>query len=128
MLESGMTCDLGQMVMDNENIALIRKLVHGVPVDDETMALDLIHEVGPGGDFVSTEHTLRHMRDASQPKLWDRDVRAAWEANGATDLAARAQAEARRVIAEHRPAQLEDDVLAELRRIVQKAEDGAGRA
>jgi trimethylamine--corrinoid protein Co-methyltransferase len=128
MLESGMTCDLGQMVMDNENIALIRKLVQGVPVTDETLAVDLIHEVGPGGDFVSTDHTLRHMREASQPKLWDRDVRAAWEADGATDLAARARDEARRVVAEHRPQQLPDDVLAELRSIVRKADATAGAA
>ncbi len=121
-----MTCDLGQMVMDNENIALIRKLVQGVPVNDETLAVDVIHEVGPGGDFVATEHTLRHMREASQPKLWDRDVRAAWEANGATDLAERGRACARRVLAEHKPDPLPDDVLAEIRRLVDKAEAAAG--
>lgn len=121
-----MTCDLGQMVMDNENIALIRKLVQGVPVNDETLAVDLIDEVGPGGAFVSTEHTLRHMREASQPKLWDRDVRAAWEAHGATDLAARARAEARRVVAEHTPEPLPAGVLAELRRIVRKADETVG--
>jgi trimethylamine--corrinoid protein Co-methyltransferase len=128
MLESGMTCDLGQMVMDNENIALIRKLVQGVPVNDETLAVDLIHEVGPGGDFVSTDHTLRHMREASQPRLWDRDVRAAWEANGATDLAARAREKARHVAAEHKPEPLPDDVLAALRGIVRKAGEAVGAA
>lgn len=123
-----MACDLGQMVMDNENIALIRKVVQGVPVTDETLAVDLIDQVGPGGDFVSSDHTLRHMREASQPKLWDRDVHAVWKANGATDLAARARDEARRVVAEHRPQELPDDVLAELRSIVRKADAAAGVA
>ncbi len=123
-----MACDLGQMVMDNENIALIRKVVQGVPVTDETLAVDLIDQVGPGGDFVSSEHTLRHMREASQPKLWDRDVHAVWKANGATDLATRARDEARRVVAEHRPQELPDDVQAELRSIVRKADAAAGVA
>jgi trimethylamine--corrinoid protein Co-methyltransferase len=122
MLESGMTCDLGQMVMDNEAIGLIRQLVRGVPVSAETLAVDLIHEVGPGGEFISTDHTLRHMREASQPRLWDRDVLAAWQASGATDLAQRAREEARRVVAEHHPEPLPADVLAELRRIVDAAD------
>ena len=126
MLESGMTCDLGQMVMDNENIALIRQLVRGVPVTPETLAVDLIHEVGPGGEFISSDHTMRHMREASMPKLWDRDVSAAWEESGATDLATRAREEARRVVAEHRPEPLPDDVLAELHRIVQAADASLG--
>ena len=66
------------------------------------------------------------MREASQPKLWDRDVRAAWEAAGATELARRARDEARRVVAEHTPQPLPDDVLAELRRIVQRADAAVG--
>jgi trimethylamine--corrinoid protein Co-methyltransferase len=126
MLESGMTCDLGQMVMDNENIGLIRQLVRGVAVTPETLAVDLIHEVGPGGEFISSDHTMRHMREASMPRLWDRDVRAAWEESGATDLPARARDEARRVVAEHRPEPLPDDVLAELDRIVQAADATVG--
>lgn len=126
MLESGMTCDLGQMVMDNEAIALIRQLVRGVPVSDETLAVDLIHEVGPGGEFISTDHTLRHMREASQPRLWDRDVRAAWEESGGTDLARRARDEARRVVAEHACEPLPAEVPSELRRILDTADAALG--
>jgi len=126
MLESGMTCDLGQMVMDNEAIALIRQLVAGVPVNDETLAVDLIEQVGPGGEFISTDHTLRHMREASQPRLFDRSVRAAWEAAGATDLAMRARDEARRVLAEHVVEPLPNDVLEQIDHIVVQADRDAG--
>jgi trimethylamine--corrinoid protein Co-methyltransferase len=126
MLESGMTCDLGQMVMDNEAIGLIRKLIAGVLVDDETLAVDLIDQVGPGGEFVSSDHTLRHMREASQPRLFDRGVRAVWEAAGATDLADRARDEARRVLAEHVVAPLPDDVLQQIEHIVARADREAG--
>ena len=126
MLESGMTCDLGQMVMDNEAIALIRKFVAGVPVDDETLAVDLIDEVGPGGDFISSAHTLRHMREASQPRLFDRGVRTVWEEAGALDMATRARNEARRVLAEHVVEPLPSDVLEQIDHIVAQADRDAG--
>jgi trimethylamine---corrinoid protein Co-methyltransferase len=126
MLESGMTMDLGQMVMDNEAIALIRKFVAGVLVNDETLAVDLIDEVGPGGEFISTAHTLKHMREASQPRLFDRTVRAVWQEAGALDMATRAREEARRVLAEHVVEPLPADVLQQIERIVAQADRDAG--
>jgi trimethylamine--corrinoid protein Co-methyltransferase len=126
MLESGMTCDLGQMVMDNDAIALIRQFVRGVPVTDETLAVDLIHEVGPGGEFVSAEHTYRHMREASQPRLFSRDVREVWEEAGSTDLAERARRQAREVVAQHAVEPLPDDALAQIERIVRQADEDVG--
>lgn len=128
MLESGMTCDLAQMVMDNETISLIRHLVRGVPVNDETLAVDVIDEIGPRGEFISSEHTLKHMREASLPTLYHRDVRDTWEAEGGTDMATRAREIARRVTAEHTVEALPDEVLGEISRIVGAAdvEVGAG--
>jgi trimethylamine---corrinoid protein Co-methyltransferase len=126
MLESGMTMDLGQMIIDNEAISLIRQFVRGVRVDDEALAVDLIDQVGPGGEFVSSEHTLLHMREGSMPRLFDRDVRAVWEAGGATDIAARARDEARRVVAEHKVEELPTDVLEEIDRIRRLADAQAG--
>ena len=92
-----MYVDLGQLVIDNQPIAMIRHFVSGVPVNDEALAMDVIHAVGAGGDS-SHEHTLRHMADASQPNLFDRDVREEWQAKGGSDLATRARAEATRVL------------------------------
>jgi trimethylamine---corrinoid protein Co-methyltransferase len=126
MLESGMTCDLGQMVMDNEAITLIRQFVRGVPVTDETLAVDLIDAVGPAGEYVSTDHTYRHMREASQPGLFSRDVREMWEEGGSTELAERAHEQARRVLAEHTIEPLPDDVLARIDGIVRQADHDIG--
>jgi len=112
--------------MDNEAIALIRKFVAGVPVDDETLAVDLIDEVGPGGDFISSAHTLRHMRESSQPRLFDRGVRTVWEEAGALDMATRARNEARRVLAEHVVEPLPSDVLEQIDHIVAQADRDAG--
>ena len=121
-----MTCDLGQMVMDNEAIGLIRHFVRGVPVNDETLAVDVIDAVGPGGDFVSTDHTLRHMREASQPRLYSRDVRAAWQAEGSTTIAERAKERARRVLAEHIVESLPSDVVTQIYKIVRQADRDVG--
>ena len=126
MLESGMTCDLGQMVMDNEAIAFIRQFVRGVSVTDETLAVDLIDAVGPAGNFISSAHTRRHMREASQPRLFSRDVRDAWEMAGGTDLAQRARDQARQIVAEHVVEPLSDDVLAVIKDVVRQADRAVG--
>lgn len=126
MLESGMTCDLGQMVMDNEAIALIRQFVRGVAVTDETLAVDVIEAVGPAGNFISTAHTRRHMREASQPRLFSREVRDAWEMTGSTDLAQRARDQARQILSEHVVEPLPGDVLALIEEIVRRADRDAG--
>jgi len=118
--------DLGQLVIDNQLIAMIRKFVAGVQVNDETLATDTIHAVGAGGEYLSHEHTLRHMAEASQPKLFDRRVREEWLELGGSDLTARARAEATRVLEQHQIEPLQDDISAEIRRIVQKADREAG--
>ena len=122
MIESGVTMDLGQLVIDNELIAMIRQFVAGVPVNDETLATDEIHSVGPRGEYLSRDHTLRHMGEASRPRLFDRRVRESWLALGGSDLATRARHEAARVLAEHQIEPLPEDVTAEIRRIVERAD------
>ena len=95
-----MTFDFGQLVLDAEFARMIKHAVHGIPVSDETLALDVIHEVGPFGDFLSHEHTLRHMREQSQPTLIDRRVREEWEQMGSLTSYERATREARRILDE----------------------------
>jgi trimethylamine--corrinoid protein Co-methyltransferase len=94
MIESGVTFDLGQLVMDNEIARMIKFAVGGIPVTDETMAIDDIAKVGAFGDFLSLDATLKHMRELSQPTVLDRRVREDWESRGATDLASRSRARA----------------------------------
>ena len=82
MIESGMTFDFGQLVMDDEFAGMIKQCVRGIRVDDEALAVDVIGEVGPFGDFLSHDHTMAHMREQSQPAVIDRRVREDWTANG----------------------------------------------
>jgi trimethylamine--corrinoid protein Co-methyltransferase len=108
--------------MDNEFARMIRHAVSGVPVDDELLGVDDIARVGPFGDFLSLDATLRFMRGQSQPKLIDRRVREDWAAAGGKDLHQRATDEARRILANHVPAPLPEDVRHEIRGIVDAAD------
>jgi trimethylamine--corrinoid protein Co-methyltransferase len=123
MIESGVALDFGQMVMDNEFARMVRHAVGGVAVTDELLGVDDIAEVGPFGDFLSLDSTLKFMRSQSQPRLIDRRVREDWAADGGSDLHARATAEAQRLLDEHEPEPIPDDVRREIRAIV----DGADR-
>jgi trimethylamine--corrinoid protein Co-methyltransferase len=106
MLEMGVTFDFGQLVMDNEFARMIKHAVQGIPVNDETLAVDVIKEVGPFKDFLSHKHTLRHMRSQSQPVLIDRRRRSKWEQAGGTDIYQRATEKAREILETHKPGSL----------------------
>jgi len=126
MIESGVTFDFGQLVMDNEIARMIKHVVGGVRVDDESLAVDDIAAVGAFGDFLSLDATLRHMRELSQPTLLDRRVREDWEARGASDLAQRSLDKAREILETHRPEPLPDEVAASIHTIVEAADRAAG--
>jgi len=77
VLDSIMTVDYGQFVIDNEIIGMAMKMLRGLDVDEEHLALDEIREVGPGGNFLALEHTVRHLRDEYfEPMLASRRERA----------------------------------------------------
>lgn len=122
MIESGVTFDYAQLVIDDEIARMVKFVVGGVRVDDEALAVDDIAAVGPFGDFLSLDATMRHMRETSQPELIDRRAREDWEARGGSDMYARAKAKAKDLVESHRPEPLPADVLAEVRRIVDKAD------
>ena len=128
MIESGVTFDLGQLVMDNEIARMIKFAVGGIAVTDETMAIDDIARVGAFGDFLSLDATLKHMRELSQPVVLDRRVREDWESRGATDLASRSRTRALELVESHRPAPVDPDVAEEVRRIIAAADREKGVA
>ena len=128
MIESGVTFDCAQFVMDNEFARMIKHCVGGIAITDETLAVDDIARVGAFGDFLSLDATLRHMRELSQPEFLDRRVREEWQERGSTDLHARCLAKAREVLADYQPVQLDDDVKRRLHAIVEKTDRLVGVA
>ncbi len=126
MIESGVTFDFGQLVMDDEFARMIKHVVGGIAVNDATLMVDEIADVGAFGDFLSRDSTMRHMREQSLPNLIDRRVRDDWRTRGETDLAARSLQRAREILETHRPEPLPSEVAARVRAVVAEADAAAG--
>jgi len=122
MLESGITFDYAQLVLDCEFARMIKHTVNGIPVNDETLAIDVIDEIGPFGDFLSHPHTFDGMRSQSRPEIIDRRGRGMWESDGATDSYTRALNKVRTLIETHEPEPLSQAVLTKIQAIVQETE------
>ena len=123
MLDSGLIFSYAQLVIDNDIFKMIRKMMQGVLVDDENLAVDIIKSVGPGGDFLMQEHTMKYMRTLpSAPNLIERNNRENWLASGGKGLAERAAERAAEILANHTPEPLSDDAKSALRKIVEESE------
>ena len=77
ILDSGIVMSLGQLVADADIIRMYRKAQEGMPVNEITMALDVIREVGIRGNFLGEEHTLDHYNEQTKPDIFQRGVSAA---------------------------------------------------
>ena len=71
-LEFGKTYSFDLLVMCDEMIGYVRRMMEGIPVDTENLAIDVIKRVGIGGHFLADAHTLKHFRDNSAQKIWSR--------------------------------------------------------
>ncbi len=115
------TCP-ADIVFSDEIIGALRRILRGFEVNDETLALDLIHEKGPGGNFVGTEHTMRHYKEHWHPTLFERRSWNEWSNDGAKDLWDRAVERAEQILTSHKPVRLSKKVCQELDNIVKTAE------
>jgi len=114
---------LSWLLIDDELMAFAKRIARGLEVEPETLAADVIHSVGPGGNFLSEEHTVRHFRREiwSPGPAWTRQTWDAWAGAGGSSMAERAAAEVRRILAAHRPEPIEDGLAREIDRIVDAA-------
>ena len=110
-----------QMLMDCEIFDLVYKMMQGIVVDEETLGLEAIRAVGPGGNFLAQKHTKRHMRELWMPRFMDRRPYEVWEEkqDGARDWA---RARARNILDTHKPEPLEPGLSGELGRIIAAVE------
>lgn len=120
-LESGLSGSLAQLVICDELISWLRTSLSQVDITDETLALDLIDEVGPDGHFTDTDHTLAHFRERWYPTLIERYDYHTWLDRGGQDLGQRAAARVSHILDQHHPEPLSAAVQERLRDIVQRA-------
>jgi len=109
-LEAGLTTSPEMIVLTAEMISMMRHFMAGVPLDAEALALDVIHKVGPGGDFLTQKHTLKHFREFWQPVLFDRRRVEDWVAAGSKATRDRARERTMALMQDHRPEPLPDTV------------------
>jgi trimethylamine--corrinoid protein Co-methyltransferase len=125
-LETGLTFDFGQAVLDDEMVRMIKYLRQGFKVNAESLSADLIHEVGHSGNYLSHDTTLAKMRSLSHTSLFDRGNREDWEINGSPDCYARALAKAIEILNTHKPEPLPFGAAERIRAIVEEAEKEIG--
>ena len=122
-LEHALTVDYASLVIDNEICGMALRSLKGIRVDESTMALGLIEEVGSSGYYLGKKHTLTHMTEELLPAgLTDRDSRDDWVAKGSKRIDEKAREKARDIVKNHRALPLPPAVERELERFAKEVE------
>jgi trimethylamine--corrinoid protein Co-methyltransferase len=121
-LESGLCYSLAQLAICDEILGWIDHCLRGVDVSDEALAVDLIDQVGPDGQFLDSQHTLNHFRERWYPTLINRDNYDGWQAHGGKSLEQRAAERVEEILAAHQPEALPEEAARAIRAIVERAE------
>lgn len=122
-IESGMTASYEQLVSMNEVAGLVKRFMRGVELSTETLALDVIGHVGPGGHFLEHPHTYQHFRSNWVPELFDRAAREDWELEGQLTMADKATAKVRKILESYQPELLSEKIAKALDTVIQRAEN-----
>jgi trimethylamine--corrinoid protein Co-methyltransferase len=120
-LESGLCGSLAQLAICDEIVDWVKRSLTEVEINDETLALDLIDEVGPDGQFLDTDHTMRHFRERWYPRLIERDTFDRWQTKGSKDITRRAAERVSQILATHKTQPLPADVARAVRTVVERA-------
>jgi trimethylamine--corrinoid protein Co-methyltransferase len=122
-IDNGLTTSYQQLVVMDEVVGMVSRFVGGLEVSDETMAVDVIDRVGPGGHFLTDDHTQRHFRENWFPTLLDRTSYHTWAEKGRLTLGDRAADRARELLETHKPEPLPAGVAERLAAIVARADE-----
>jgi trimethylamine--corrinoid protein Co-methyltransferase len=122
-LENTETSYPEQAIIGNEICSFINRILQGIEVNKETLALDVIREVGAGGEFLTHPHTMEHFKHEQwDSQLGNRIRRKPWEEAGSKDIQATAKERLKEILATHQPKPLDPDVQKKLQEIVESAE------
>ena len=126
-LSSGKTGSCEMILFSDEVIGMVKRVLRGIPVDRNVLATDAIDRVGPGGHFLTDEHTLAQMRsEYRRPNLLNRDNLDVWKAKGELPLQERVHRRVIEVLETHTPKALSENVHKEMNRIIEKAKTSTG--
>ncbi|RLC20373.1 MAG: hypothetical protein DRH93_13800 [Deltaproteobacteria bacterium] len=122
-MASGMACSLEQLVMGNEVVGMTKRFVEGITVTRETIARQIIEDVGPRGHFLVQQHTMNHFKkELWNARLLNRQTIDAWNDAGKPSMEDRVKEEVRMITETHTPEPLSDKVMTELDRLKKEGE------
>jgi len=102
------------IVFTNEIIDMVKVLMDGIEINDETLPLDLIERLGPRGTYISEKHTLKHFRKFWAPRIFDRSVTRSKSSKDCEDYLNERTIE---IIEAHQPKSLPEDIVKELKQV-----------
>lgn len=121
-MESGLTYSFVQLALCDEIVSWIKGFLKKFEVNDETLALDVIAEVGPHGQYLKTKHTLKHYKERWYPNFFERLNYETWLDRGGKNFSERASEKIEMILGEHKPDPLPPDVQKKLQDIVRRAQ------
>ena len=123
-LDTGMTSSLELLTLCNEFISKTKRFLRSAVISEDNLALDVIQEVGPGGNFLTHPHTLAHFKEEIwMPELIDRQNYQNWVNLGSKSLKQRVNEKTRWIIENHKPAKLPPEVEKEIKAILQRYDE-----
>jgi trimethylamine--corrinoid protein Co-methyltransferase len=121
-IQGGTGSSIESLVMNEEIIGMVRQFAKGINTDEEHLALGLIDEKGPGGEYVTSDHTFHYWKEWFMPKLQDRADWETWQREGEKTMADRIREESDRILNEHTPTPIPEDQHKEMKKIIDAAE------
>lgn len=122
--ESGLTGSILQTVMMDEAIGYSRRITRGIEVNEDTLAVGVIRDVGPNGHYLREAHTRRHFKtEFWYPNLCDRRNFEEWDMMGRTTMGERVVARAHEILATHQPAPIKPETEKAIQEVLEAAED-----
>ena len=126
-MDHALTVSLEGLVIDHEVCNMIHRILEGIAVTDESLALGVVSKVGPGGHYLNQKHTTKHLeKEHYIPKLLDRDSYEVWQDKGQQGMLEKAKAMVKKILEEHQPLPMDQAVEKELLAIIREVEKREG--
>jgi trimethylamine--corrinoid protein Co-methyltransferase len=125
MFSTGLTVSIEQLVLDSELVSYIKRLFRGITINEDTLALDVIKRLGPRGQYLDDEHTLKHLGKGEhwEPMLSNREIYENWKKKGMQDIVRKAHQKATSIIENHSVCGLSDNKRKEISKIIRNFEN-----
>ena len=120
-LENAMIGSLEMLLITNEVAGMVKRFAGGIEVNDDTLAVEVIDSVGPGGNYLQHDHTLEHFREFYEPMLLDRNNYSTWQSLGSKTMQDRIKEKIEHILTNHKPEPLDQEIKARIKEIREKS-------